>query len=213
MFTGLIAALGTVVARTEQEGGGARLLISAPSSLVAELGEGDSICCSGACLTALNVTPDHPTAPGFEADVSPETLRLTTLANAAPGFPLNLEPAMAANGRFGGHIVTGHVDATGELLALEPTGEYVTLTFSAPAELAPLIARKGSICVDGVSLTVNEADAASFKVMLIPRTLSSTTLGRLRPGNKVNLEADLAARYLMRFHEIYQTPAAFTTHV
>jgi riboflavin synthase len=180
VFTGLVQAIGNIVrvAPFEIDAGGLDL---------SNVAVGDSICVQGVCLTAIAVTPR-----GFSADVSSETLRVTA-GLERPG-PVNLEKALRAGDALGGHLVTGHVDGVGELVRRDGS----VFTFRAPGDLARFIARKGSICVDGVSLTVNAVQADAFEVNLIPHTLEATTLSRLQPGGKVNLEIDLIARYVER---------------
>ncbi|HYR37241.1 MAG TPA: riboflavin synthase [Burkholderiales bacterium] len=181
MFTGIVQAVGRIVRLDPLEIESAALDLS-------DVAVGDSISVQGACLTVTALT-----RRGFTADVSAETRRVTTGLDRA-GAPVNLEKSLTLGERLGGHLVAGHVDGVGEVLAL--TGGV--LTVRAPRELAPYIARKGSICIDGVSLTVNRVDADAFEVQLIPHTLEVTTLGRLGPGARVNLEVDLIARYVER---------------
>jgi riboflavin synthase len=195
MFTGLVAATG-VLARRSDRGPGARLVFRAQlDGEPLELGE--SIAIDGCCLSVAGIQRD-----GFEADASAETLSRTTLGRAAPGSAVNLERALRAGDRMGGHLVTGHVDGVGELVARRPVGEAVAMTFAVPAALAKYIAEKGSIAVSGVSLTVNAVVAGGrFDVTLIPITLTETNLGSLSPGARVNLEVDLVARYVARLLE------------
>jgi len=162
---------------------------------------GDSICVSGACLTML-----EPTGKQFVADVSQETLSLTTLGRLQEGQPVNLELALRADDRMGGHLVTGHVDGLATLLSRRPDGRAERLDFEVPDSLARYVARKGSVCLDGVSLTVNSVEGCRFSVCLIPHTLEITTLGALRPGDQVNLEVDLVARYLERLADPFGEP-------
>ena len=154
---------------------------------------GDSIAVSGVCLTML-----EPEETGFSADVSNETLELTTLGNLGSGQQVNLELAMGLEDRLGGHMVSGHVDGKGRLLSRRKDARAERFEFEVPAGLARYVAKKGSICIDGVSLTVNEVDGARFAVCLIPHTLEVTTLGDLQAGDEVNMEVDLIARYLER---------------
>jgi riboflavin synthase len=201
MFTGLVAALGTLAAlRPSPAGAGARLVFTARfDDGPLELGE--SIAVHGACLTVDTILPD-----GFEIDASGETLARTTLGSLTPGSQVHLERALRAADRLGGHLVTGHVDAVGSLADRRPAGEAVWMSFEMPPELAKFVAHKGSIAVDGVSLTVNAVAGSRFEVTLIPHTLGKTTLGALRPGDKVNLEVDLVARYVARLLESERTP-------
>ena len=192
MFTGLVDAMGTVQAR-EARGADARLVVSVPAGYLDGAREGDSIAISGVCLTLLAGPEDE-----LRADVSAETLACTTLGERQPGDAVNLERALRAGDRLGGHLVSGHVDGRAMLLERKPDGRAQRLTFEAPSELARFIAPKGSVCLDGVSLTVNHVDGARFEVCIIPHTLDVTTLGALEPGDSVNLEVDLVARYLAR---------------
>jgi len=192
MFTGIVQALGTVVA-LEPRGGDLRLRIAAPGIDVARLALGDSVACAGCCLTVV-AREGHE----FTADVSRETLSLTTLGDWRVGQPINLEPALRAGDALGGHLVSGHVDGLAELLARHDDGRSLRLRWRVPAPLARFIAPKGSVALDGVSLTVNEAEGAEFGVNLIPHTQQVTTLGPLEPGARVNLEIDVIARYAAR---------------
>ena len=191
MFTGLVTAMGTLAARLPR-GPGARLTLNARFD-DGPLLLGESVSVSGACLTV-----DAITADGFEVDASDETLARTTLGGVKLGGTVHLERALRAADRMGGHVVTGHVDGVGSLLERRPVGESVALVFGVPLELAPFIAEKGSITVEGVSLTVNGAGPDRFDVTIIPHTLGKTHLGQLRPGDPVNLEVDLIARYVGR---------------
>jgi len=191
MFTGLVTAMGTLAARLPR-GPGARLTLNARFD-DGPLLLGESVSVSGACLTV-----DAITADGFEVDASAETLARTTLGGVKLGGTVHLERALRAADRMGGHVVTGHVDGVGSLLERRPVGESVALVFGVPLELAPFIAEKGSITVEGVSLTVNGAGPDRFDVTIIPHTLGKTHLGQLRPGDPVNLEVDLIARYVGR---------------
>jgi len=194
MFTGIIEATGVVQAR-EARGGDLRLTIRADSLDLSDLREGDSVAVAGACLTALDC---H--AHGFVADVSRETLACTTLGALAEGDAVNLERALRLSDRLGGHLVSGHVDGVGRVLDVREDARSQRWTFEAPAALARYIAAKGSICIDGVSLTVNEVEGARFGVNLIPHTVAVTTFSRRRVGDAVNLEVDMIARYLERLH-------------
>lgn len=189
VFTGLVEEKGTIASRAPR-GPGARLGIRCSFGML-EVGE--SIAVDGACLTVDAVIPG-----GFEADCSAETLARTTLGALRTGSEVNLERALALGARLGGHIVTGHVDGVGALVARKPVGDAVAMTFELPKELARFVAEKGSITVGGVSLTVNGVSGLRFDVTIIPRTLRDTTLGALEPGGKVNLEVDVLARYVAR---------------
>ncbi|HUR39805.1 MAG TPA: riboflavin synthase [Verrucomicrobiae bacterium] len=197
MFTGIVETIGTLVS-IEPRGGDRTLTIEAGAGFLRGVRVGDSIACSGACLTATRVRGKR-----FTADVSIQTLTATTARSWHAGTPLNLEKALTPTTPLGGHLVTGHIDGVGRLSARKPEARSVRLDFSVPKPLARYIASKGSICVDGVSLTVNTVGtagvgAAGFGVNIIPHTLQHTTLGRLVPGDPVNLEVDLLARYLER---------------
>jgi riboflavin synthase len=191
MFTGLVALTGTLAER-HPRGPGARLVIRARFE-DGPLALGESIAVSGACLSV-----DAVLADGFEVDASAETLARTTLGALEPGGRVHLERALRAADRLGGHLVTGHVDGVGALVERHPVGDSVAMTFSVPGELAPFVAEKGSITVDGVSLTVNAVRGAAFEVTIIPHTLEKTRLGAIAPGDPVNLEVDLIARYVAR---------------
>ena len=190
MFTGIVQTCGAVT-RLEARGGDARLVIDAPD--LGEFRVGDSISVSGACLTAA-----ARTERGFAADVSRETLDRTTLGALGTGAAVNLELSLTLASPLGGHLVSGHVDGVGELLSQEEDARSRRLRFRAPEGLARYLAAKGSVCVDGVSLTVNEVEGREFEVNVIPHTAAVTTLGDARPGSRVNLEADLIARYVER---------------
>jgi riboflavin synthase len=190
MFTGIVAAVGRIQ-RVEPREQGVRLAIEAGSLDMSDVAVGDSIAVNGCCLTVVARSGSR-----FEVDVSQETLDCT-VGLAAPG-EVNLEKSLRLADRLGGHLLTGHVDGVGEVIAFEPLGESRRLAMRAPAELARYIARKGSIAVQGVSLTVNRVDGAEFEVNLIPHTLAVTTLKALKPGARANLEVDLIARYVER---------------
>ena len=193
MFSGIIAAIGTVAAATPSTGG-LRLRVDAGGLGLDDVAIGDSIAVNGVCLTVV-----ARTAGAFEADVSQETLRCT--AGLAPKARVNLEKALRLSDRLGGHLVSGHVDGIGEVKRFETAGDNRVLAVTAPAELTRYIARKGSIAVNGASLTVNEVNGAEFLVNLIPHTLAASNLGTLKPGDRVNLEVDMLARYLERLHD------------
>jgi riboflavin synthase len=192
MFTGIVQSLGSVVA-AEPRGGDLRLRIAAPGIDAARLALGDSVACAGCCLTVV-----AREGQVFTADVSRETLALTTLGTWSAGLPLNLEPALRAGDPLGGHLVSGHVDGLAQLLARHDDGRSLRLRWRVPAPLARFIAAKGSVALDGVSLTVNEVEGAQFGVNIIPHTQQVTTLGALVPGARVNLEIDVIARYAAR---------------
>jgi riboflavin synthase len=192
MFTGIVQDVGQVASR-ETRGVDARLVISTQKLDLTDTVVGDSISVQGVCLTVVSLTPDS-----FAADVSHETLSLTTLGELNAGSPVNLEPALRAGDRLGGHLVSGHVDGVAHVSATSHDGDSLRVKVTVPAELARYIARKGSVTVDGVSLTVNEVEGATFGVNLIPHTQVVTTLGRLLAGTRVNLEVDQMARYAER---------------
>jgi riboflavin synthase len=191
MFTGLVATTGTLAARSPR-GPGARLTIQARFDDGA-LVMGESIAVDGACLSVDAIHLD-----GFEVDASPETLARTTLGRLGAGSRVHLERAMRASDRLGGHLVSGHIDGLGTLVERRAEGDCLAMAFRVPAELARFVAEKGSISVDWVSLTVNAVHRDRFEVMLIPQTLEKTKLGALAPGQTVNLEVDLVARYVAR---------------
>lgn len=195
MFTGIIQTKGRLT-RFERRSDGARLTVACPDLPASELSEGDSVAVSGVCLTALDIVAD-----GFSADLSAETLARTTLGQRRTGEAVNLEPALRASDRLGGHLVSGHVDGLGEVRSLEESSDAWNLRLAAPKALMRYIAPKGSITVDGVSLTVNEVGGDEFTMAIIPHTRERTTLGELVPGAGVNLEVDLIARYLARLIE------------
>ncbi|HNP36304.1 MAG TPA: riboflavin synthase [Woeseiaceae bacterium] len=192
MFTGIIKARGEVTALT-RPGGDARLEILADDLPWANYETGDSISVNGVCLTAAPVLER-----GFVADVSRETLAVTTLGTLQRGSLVNLEPALAVGERLGGHLVSGHVDCIGFVKAVTSDARSTRLNIEVPLEYARYIAKKGSICVDGVSLTINEVSGNTFASNIIPHTAEVTTLGLLKVGDKVNIEVDQLARYLER---------------
>lgn len=193
MFTGIVEELGHVV-EIEHGADSARLTVHGPL-VTSDAAHGASIAVNGVCLTVV----DHGEGR-FVVDVMAETLRRSSLAAATPGAPVNLERAMPADGRFGGHVVQGHVDGTAEVVSREPGDRWEVVTFTLPSALSAYVVEKGSITVDGVSLTVSALDdeAGTFSVSLIPTTLDLTTLGARRPGDVVNLEVDVLAKYVQR---------------
>jgi riboflavin synthase len=203
MFTGIISAVGKIV-QLEERQGDKRLNINTGNLGLDDVRLGDSIACNGVCLTAVEITEQ-----GFIADVSVETLSLTTVGNWDMGSPINLEKAMQASDRFGGHIVSGHVDGIGEVISLHEDARSWRFRMRAPAELARYIAHKGSITVDGISLTVNHVDGAEFELNIVPHTMVNTIMRHYQQGTKVNLEVDLIARYLERLSSV---DAAGNTH-
>ena len=207
MFTGLVETKGTVERRTPSAGGrDARLVLRA--ELVGEaLALGESIAVDGVCLTASALLQPRPGLWVFEADVSYETLAKTTLGALAPGAHVNLERAVPLGGRMGGHIVSGHVDGVGHIREKTPVGGAVKVVFEVPRDLMRYIAPKGSICVSGVSLTVNNVEEDRFDVFLVPHTRDKTSLDALPAGAPVNLEVDLLARYVARLLEFGRSPS------
>ena len=192
MFTGIIETTATVesLQRLQSEW---RLVVGNGELDLADLQIGDSIAVSGCCLTVVELSVDS-----FAADVSVETMNCTILGSLKPGSKVNLEKAMLATSRFGGHIVSGHVDGVGKLVGSTADGGSIRMEFDAPIALAKYIAAKGSICIDGASLTVNEVSGATFTINVIPHTQTETTIGDYVVGRGVNLEVDLVARYLER---------------
>jgi len=200
MFTGLIEDVGKVVAISPVAGGGGRMITIRTRLPIDEIELGASVAMDGVCLTAETFGADT-----FTVTAGRETLSLTTVGDWAPGRPVNLERALRVGDRLGGHLVAGHVDGLGRVERIEKTGESWVIWIQAPGDLSRYIATKGSVCLDGVSLTVNEVSARSsgdaFRVNIIPHTALETTLAGYQPGRKVNLEADLIARYLERLLE------------
>jgi riboflavin synthase len=194
MFTGLIEGVGQLAERTPTSGG-IRLRIVAP--MASELSPGDSLAVNGVCLTVILAERGE-----IHADVGPETVRVTTLGGIAPGTAVNLERPLRADQRFGGHFVQGHVDAVGHVEELREESEFHWLTVSFPSALAPLIVHKGSIAVDGISLTVAGLGADRFDIMVIPFTMQHTNLGHIRLRDRVNLECDMVGKYVVRAAEL-----------
>ena len=199
MFTGLIQTTGELQ-RRERRGPGYRIMVGTTQG---PLALGESIAVSGACLTVV-ATPGG----AFEADVSLETADKTTLGRLGLGAALNLERSLSAGDRLGGHLVTGHVDGIARVTAVEPVGDAWQVSVAPPAELLRFVAAKGSVALDGVSLTVNAVQGASFEVMLIPHTREVTNLARLAPGTELNMEIDLRARYVVRYLEVVSGTSA-----
>jgi riboflavin synthase len=192
MFTGIIQAQGTI-ADMQPRSGDMRLQINADKLDLSDVFLGDSIAINGVCLTVVELTD-----VGFSADISNETLLLTSLGGLKAGSPVNLEKALTLADRLGGHLVSGHVDGVGTVISRSDDGRSVRFVIDAPALLARYIAHKGSICVDGTSLTVNAVDGARFELNIVPHTLKETIMGSYQAGSEVNLEVDLIARYLER---------------
>lgn len=194
MFTGIVEEKGRI-AETRPAEAGIRITVEAPG-VAAGLTVGDSIAVNGVCLTVVESSPD-----GFSADVVQETLQRTNLGGLGPGSSVDLERPMAASGRFDGHIVQGHVDGVGRVERLQAEGESIRMSISFPAGLAGYIVEKGSVTADGVSLTIAGVSDGEFEVALIPHTLAATVLGERQPGDLVNLEADVIAKYVERLME------------
>ena len=192
MFTGIVLAKGSI-SGVEKRGGDVRLRIEAGDLDMSDVALGDSVCVSGVCLTAID-----PDAKGFFADVSVETLSRTTLGNLAAGDAVNLEKSLRLSDRLGGHLVSGHVDALGRVISVAPDARSQRWRFEIPTHLAKYVAAKGSICIDGVSLTVNDVEVNTFGVNLIPHTIAVTTFADKKIGDAVNIEVDLIARYVER---------------
>ncbi|MEX2479293.1 MAG: riboflavin synthase [Gammaproteobacteria bacterium] len=192
MFTGIVATVGTI-AGMQTVDQAMRLRIASADLRLDDVALGDSIAISGACLTAVSLERDH-----FEVDVSSETLARTTLGRRKLGDGVNLEKALRLDERLGGHLVSGHVDGIGRVARRETLGDYLRFVIDVSDGLARYLAFKGSVCVDGVSLTINAAGRDDFEILTIPHTLERTTLGTLGPGDEVNIEVDLIARYIER---------------
>jgi riboflavin synthase len=192
VFTGIVQDMGRIVA-LEPRAGDVRLRVAGARLPLDAVRSGDSIAVSGVCLTVV----EHD-AGGFAADVSNETLSLTTLGDLAPGSSVNLEPALRAGDPLGGHLVSGHVDGVGRVVSLAQDARSWRIRFETPPDLARYVARKGSIAIDGVSLTVNEVEGREFGINIIPHTWQVTTIGGYAPGRRVNLEIDPIARYVER---------------
>lgn len=190
MFTGLVESL-AVVEYVIQEGAGTRFRLRFPESIGGEIG--DSICINGCCLTVVKID-----AQLFDFQAGPETLRRTNLGKVITGDRVNIERSLPANGRLGGHFVQGHVDTTATVDQIIPDGEWISMSFRLDPEYARQMVSKGSVTVDGVSLTVVDAEPDRFSVALIPHTLQVTTLGARRPGDRVNIETDILAKYVLR---------------
>ncbi len=202
MFSGIVQCIGEVreVKSFGGEQGDRRMTIACPDIARERRALGDSVSVNGVCLSVAADSGD-----AFEADLSAETLSLTTLGELAAGSAVNLEPALRLDSGLGGHLVSGHVDGLARLVERREEARSTRMRFSFPTALAGFIAVKGSVCVDGVSLTVNDVSGSDFGVNLIPHTLQATTLGRLRPGDSANLEVDLVARYLERLLHVQRT--------
>ena len=194
MFTGLVEAVGAIV-ESKPTGGGVRLRIDAP--MAAELAPGDSVAVNGVCLTVIVAE-----AGQIHADVGPETLRVTTLGGLVPGSSVNLERPLRADGRIGGHFVQGHVDAMGNIEDMRPEADFHWVTIGYPSALAPYLVSKGSIAVDGISLTVAGIGPSRFDIQVVPFTMAHTNLRRAQKHDRVNLECDMVGKYVVRAAEL-----------
>jgi len=197
MFTGLIESVGEIAEVRPVESG---FRIRIRTGMAAELHEGESVAVNGVCLTTINPRGDQ-----WEAEIGPETANVTSLGGLKAGSLVNLERAMRADGRFGGHLVLGHVDGTGTVLAIRPDADFTWLTVGLPEALAPYLIHRGSIAVDGISLTVALLTRSSFDVQIVPFTWAHTNLTSLRAGDRVNLECDMVGKYVLRAVEMMGT--------
>jgi len=195
MFTGLIESLGEVVEVAPVDAG---FNLRIKTNVAEDLGPGESVAVNGVCLTVVDRGQGV-----FAAEIGPETAKVTSLGGLKKGSHVNLERAMAANGRFGGHIVLGHVDGTGAIQAIRPEAEFSWVTVGYPSSLAPYLIHRGSIAVDGISLTIAKLEAASFDVQIVPFTWSHTNLQSVRVGDRVNLECDMVGKYVLRAVELF----------
>ena len=192
MFTGIITAIGSLTSMEHKPDGGARVKINTPWDCE-NIDLGASIACNGVCLTVVERDKSH-----FSVDVSEESLAVTSLKSWGEGSSINLERALAMGDELGGHIVSGHVDGLAEIMDIHQDGDSYRVKLEAPSHLAPMIAPKGSVALDGISLTVNEVEGNQFGIMVIPHTWTHTTLGENKVGDKINLEVDMLARYVAR---------------
>ena len=197
MFTGLIESVGEVAEVRPVESG---FRIRIRTSVAADLREGESVAVNGVCLTALNPRSDE-----WQAEIGPETARVTSLGGLKPGSLVNLERAMRADGRFGGHLVLGHADGTGTVQTIRPDADFTWLTVGFPEPLAPYLIHRGSIAVDGISLTVAGLTRSSFDIQIVPFTWQHTNLKTLRVGDRVNLECDMVGKYVLRAVDVMGT--------
>jgi riboflavin synthase len=197
MFTGLIESVGEVAVVDAIEGG---FRIRIRTDAAADLREGESVAVNGVCLTAI-----AKDAGSFDAEIGPETAKVTTLGTLRPGALVNLERAMRADSRLGGHFVLGHVDGSGAITGIRPESEFSWVTVSYPAGLAPLMIHRGSVAVDGISLTIAKLDPTSFDVQIVPFTWEHTNLRAARVGDRVNLECDVIGKYVVRAVELMGT--------
>ena len=196
MFTGLIESVGEIAEVNAIEAG---FSLRIASGIAGDLGLGESVAVNGVCLTVVDIS----TAAGvFSTEIGPETARVTSLGDLKSGAAVNLERAMPANGRFGGHMVLGHVDGTGTIQSIRPEADFSWLTVAFPAGLAPYLIHRGSIAVDGISLTIAALEKTTFDVQIVPFTWSHTNLRRRRAGDRVNLECDMIGKYVLRAMEL-----------
>ena len=198
MFTGIIEGTGQIESVRASTGGTRRITVKTTLDLAA-MAVGASMAVNGACLTLVAKRSGRPAA--FQADMGPETLACTTLSTLAAGTRVHLERALRLGDALGGHLVSGHVDGTGRVESTHKQGNTLALRVAAPEEVAPYLIKKGSVAIDGVSLTINRIEGATFEVLLVPHTLKVTLLGELRPGSRVNLEADMIAKQVAAFVE------------
>ena len=198
MFTGLIESVGEVVELSAIDAG---YSLRIRSDIAGDLRAGESVAVNGVCLTVVEAA-GTPGSGDWRAEIGPQTARVTSLGGLKAGSLVNLERAMPANGRFGGHFVLGHVDATGTIQAIRPEAEFSWLSISYPPALAPYLIDRGSIAVDGISLTIAKLEAAAFDVQIVPYTWSHTNLGTVRAGDRVNLECDMVGKYVVRAMEL-----------
>ncbi len=205
MFTGIIQAIGTI-ADLQEKGGDIAMTVNTGKLDLSDVQLGDSIAVNGVCLTVIKLSQT-----GFTADVSRETLSLTSLAQISKGSKVNLEKALTLQTRLGGHLVSGHVDGLGEIVSRKNDGRSEHFTIKAPDELAKYIAAKGSITIDGVSLTVNRVDGSNFEINIVPHTLQETIISEYQAASKINLEVDVVARYLERLIQGGTKPAAMNS--
>jgi riboflavin synthase len=199
MFTGLIESVGQIIDTQPIEGG---FTLRIASDIAADLRLGESVAVNGVCLTVI----DTETGPGaFSAEIGPETAKVTSLGDLKPQSLVNLERAMPANGRFGGHMVLGHVDGTGTVESIRPEADFWWVTISYPARLAAYLIHRGSIAIDGISLTIAKLDNTALDVQIVPFTWSHTNLRNMRAGDRVNLECDMVGKYVLRAVELMGT--------